>query len=147
MDKGPDQFGKRFKVYFINGFRFRTRDRDRNIKTQNISVVLKSHTISYASRKDNNPRGGDVTYYGQLTDIIQIRYTNDMTFVLFKCDWVDNLTGRYEDEYKFTLVNFNRLLYTSTSNREIDEPFILASQAEQVWFSQDPHEKDWHVVV
>ena len=58
---------------------------------------------------------------------------------------MDYQTGIKEDEYKFTLVNFNRLLYPN--NREVDEPFILASQAEQVWYVQDPVEHDWHVVV
>ena len=60
--------------------------------------------------------------------------------MLFKCDWVDNRTGKKEDEYKFTLVNFNHPLYPN--NRETDEPFILASQAEQVWYVQDPIEPD-----
>ena len=32
-------------------------------------------------------------------------------------------------------------------NRAVDEPFILASQAEQVWYVKDPLERDWHVVV
>ena len=50
-----------------------------------------------------------------------------------------------QDEFKFTLVNFNHLLYRE--NRAVDEPFILASQAEQVWYVQDPLEPDWHVVV
>ena len=36
------------------------------------------------------------------------------------------------------LVNFNHLLYRK--NRAVDEPFILASQAEQVRYVQDPLE-------
>ena len=140
LAKGPDQFGRRYKAYFINGFRFRTKDRDLSRRTQNSGVAIKSHTISYASWRDRNPRGGDVTFYGELTDIIEIRYTNAKKFMLFKCNWVDNRTGKKEDEYKFTLVNFNHLLYPN--NRATDEPFILASQAEQVWYVQDPMEPD-----
>lgn len=53
--------------------------------------------------------------------------------------------GKKEDEFGFTLVNFNRLLYRH--NRTTDEPFILATQAQQVWYVQDSVEPDWHVVV
>ena len=113
--------------------------------TQNSGVSLKAETLSYASRKDNNPRVGFVYYYGQLTDIVEIRYTNDMAFVMFKCDWVDNIRGKKEDAFKFTLVNFNHLLYQD--DRETNEPFIFASQAEQVWYASDPLQPDWQVVV
>ena len=68
-----------------------------------------------------------------------------MKFVMFKCNWIDNIVGMKQDEFKFTLVNFNHLLYRE--NRAVDEPFILASQVEQVWYGQDPLEPDWHVVV
>ena len=50
-----------------------------------------------------------------------------------------------QDEFKFTLINFNHLLYRE--NRVVDEPFILSTQAGQVWYVQDSLESDWHVVV
>lgn len=28
--------------------------------------------------------------HGVLTDILEIRYTNDMKYILFKGDWIDN---------------------------------------------------------
>lgn len=34
-----------------------------------------------------------------------------------------------------------------TENRISDEPFILATQAEQVWYIQDPVDTDWSVVM
>ena len=37
------------------------------------------------------------------------------------------------------------MLYSK--NHAVDEPFILASQAKQVWYVKDPLEPDWHVVV
>ena len=64
---------------------------------------------------------------------------------MFKCNWIDNNMGMKQDEFKFTLVNFNHLLYRE--NRVVDEPFILSTQAEQVWYVQDPLELDQHVVV
>ena len=64
---------------------------------------------------------------------------------MFKCNWIDNNMRMKQDELKFTLVNFKYLLYKE--NRVVDEPFIIASQAEQVWYVQDPVEPDWRVVV
>ncbi|KAL7211716.1 hypothetical protein ACSBR2_014553 [Camellia fascicularis] len=113
--------------------------------TQNCGVALKADTISYASRKDKNLRMRSVYYYGQLTDIVEIRYSNEKKHVLFKCDWIDNIHGKTEDVFNFTLVNFNHLLYRD--DRITNEPFILASQAEQVWYVADPLQPGWQVVV
>ncbi|XP_028095951.1 uncharacterized protein LOC114295858 [Camellia sinensis] len=53
--------------------------------------------------------------------------------------------GLKQDGFGFTLVNFNHLLYTKKQNS--DEPFILASQAQQVFYVYDPIRADWDVVV
>ncbi|KAL7184449.1 hypothetical protein ACSBR2_026580 [Camellia fascicularis] len=75
-------------------------------------------------------------YCRQLTNIVEIRYSNKIKHVLFKCDWIDNIHGKKEYVFNFTLVNFNHLLYRD--DRITNEPFILASQAEQVWYVADP---------
>lgn len=64
---------------------------------------------------------------------------------MFKCDWIDNIHGKKEDAFKFTLVNFNHLLYRE--DQATNEPYILASQAEQVWYVRDPIDPDWQVAV
>jgi hypothetical protein len=101
--------------------------------------------MSYASAKDKNPRSGNVIFYGELIDILQIIYSNDMKFVLFKCDWVDNKMGMRMDEFKFTMLNFNHLLYRS--NNVGDEPFILATQAKQAFYVKDPLDPNWYVAM
>lgn len=145
LASGPYSQGWRYNAAIVNGFRFRTRSHEKNRSTQNSGVICRADTTSYASGKDKNPVANNLAYYGVLTDIIKIRYTNALQFLLFKCDWVDLDRGRKLDEFKFTLVNFNRLLYRE--NKEIDEPFILANQAEQVWYSRCPIENDWHVAM
>lgn len=136
---------KTYKGYIINGFRFKIKDVDLRRKSQNSGVMLKASVPSYASSKDTNPVIGDVNFYGEVTDIIEIRYSSSMKFVLSRCNWIDNRTGMMKDEFKFTLVNFKHTLYKD--NRVIDEPFILATQAQQVWYIQDPLETDWNVVM
>lgn len=147
LAKGPNDMAIRYTAYLINGFRFHTKDRELNRNTQNSGVVVSATTSSFASAKDENPSLGDVNYYGILTDIFELDYRGHFRVVLFKCDWVDinRRSGIKQDEFGFTLVNFKRL--TNTGKNFSDEPFVLASQAEQVFYVQDPIEKDWHVVV
>ncbi|KAL3497592.1 hypothetical protein ACH5RR_040324 [Cinchona calisaya] len=80
-----------------------------------------------------------------LTDIIEIRYSSQLKVVIFKCDWVDNQRGKREDMFKFTLVNFKYFMYKD--NVRDDEPFILATQAEQVCYVPDQVEPEWQVVM
>ena len=145
LASGPSQWARRYTGYIVNGFRFRTKQRERRLNTQNSGVMLDATTESFASAKDKRPVSGDVTYYGVLTDIFELRYSNDFKFVLFKCDWVDTHSGTTKDDFEFTLVNFKHSLYKH--NRLSDEPFILASQAKQIWYVRDPIEEDWQVVV
>lgn len=145
LARGPNPEGRSFNSYIINGFHFRTKSFESSRTTQNSGIMLRANTTSYASRRDRNPIDGEVVYYGVITDIIEIRYSSSLKFILFKCDWVDNRKGTMEDEFKFTLVNFDHLMYKD--NQLSDEPFILATQAEQVFYSSDPLEPKWQVVL
>ncbi|KAG8369808.1 hypothetical protein BUALT_Bualt14G0052300 [Buddleja alternifolia] len=75
----------------------------------------------------------------------RVYYTNGIKFLMFKCDWVDPEKGVKQDEYNFTFVNFNHLLHNN--NMPIDEPFILSTQADQVWYVPDPLQTGWNVVM
>ena len=103
--------------------------------------------MSYASVRDSNPMEGNVDYYGILTDIIELDYFDKAKVVLFRGDWVDVATGRgiKKDELGFTLVNFERLIHTG--EQLLHEPFVLASQVKQVFYSHDPKDEQWHVVI
>ncbi|KAL0283174.1 UNVERIFIED_CONTAM: hypothetical protein Sangu_2907000 [Sesamum angustifolium] len=68
-----------------------------------------------------------------------------MTSILYLSDWVDPEKRVKQDEYQFILVNFNHLLYKN--NLPIDEPFILSTQADHVWYVPDPLQPKWKVVV
>ncbi|KDO41522.1 hypothetical protein CISIN_1g037486mg [Citrus sinensis] len=142
LAQGPNKMISRFKKYMINGFRFRIKEVDLKTKTQNSGVVVIAKTSSFASVKDKNPILGDVSYFGRLTDVIELDYYGGRKVTLFKCDWVDvnSSRGIKKDELGFTLVNLNSSLNT-------DELFVLATQAIQVFYVADPVEKDWHVAV
>ncbi|KAK9073871.1 hypothetical protein SSX86_006465 [Deinandra increscens subsp. villosa] len=140
LASGPAEFVRKYKGFIINGFRFHTKHVEENRKTQNSGVMLQAMTNSFSSARDNNPIVGDVTYYGVLNDIIELQYGADKKVVLFRCDWISNGSRMKEDENGFTLLNFEGL-------KPDNEPFILASQAQQVFYVADRVDKGWKVVI
>jgi hypothetical protein len=54
------------------------------------------HTIAYDVGKKSQNNGVCVlivdgeTYYGKLTQIIEVEYYDLIKYILFKCDWADN---------------------------------------------------------
>ncbi|RVW62174.1 hypothetical protein CK203_062575 [Vitis vinifera] len=56
------------------------------------------------------------------------------------CDWVDNKNGIKVDELGFTLVDFSKIGHKS-------DPFILASQAKQVFYVEDQLDPKWSIVL
>ncbi|KAL6218096.1 hypothetical protein ACLB2K_011313 [Fragaria x ananassa] len=140
---GPSTTARRFKKYIMNGFRFFVKSIDARSKTQNSGVFVKAGVRSYATAGDHRPRDGVKDYYGVLTDIIELDYHHGRKVLLFDCDWADNRVlnkGVKMDAYGFILVNFDYLLPKS-------DTLILASQAVQFIYIQDPTEPNWHTVI
>ena len=121
----------RFTGCTINGHRFHTKQREACRKSQNSGVVV----LAY--------HGGQIIeFYGALIDIIELSYIGRNTILIFKCEWWDVGSNRKIniDEFKFVSVNVTRTWYN-------DQPFVLASQAQQVFYVSDIKlGKDWRVV-
>ena len=80
-----------------------------------------------------------MSYFGVIEHIWELDYTKFQVPV-FGCKWVDNNNGVRIDELGFIRVDFNKVGYR-------DEPFILASQAQQVFYIPDPVDKKWSIVL
>ncbi|XP_062016168.1 uncharacterized protein LOC133732598 [Rosa rugosa] len=140
---GPSKDARRFNKYIMNGFRFFVKSIDAKSKTQNCGVFVKAEVSSYARAGDHRPRDGVKDYYGVLTDIIELDYHHGRKVLLFDCDWADNRVRNRAvkmDEYGFILVNFDHLLPKP-------DTLILASQAVQFFYIQDPTQPAWHTVI
>ncbi|KAL4394436.1 hypothetical protein AHAS_Ahas02G0151800 [Arachis hypogaea] len=76
----------------------------------------------------------DTTYYGKVLDMIKLDYFSKLRVVLFKCIWVDTTINKSikVDEFGITNVNFSELIHMSAL--ELDEPFILATDARMVYY-------------
>ncbi|KAG8372858.1 hypothetical protein BUALT_Bualt12G0110700 [Buddleja alternifolia] len=126
---GPDKRATHYEACIVNGIRFHTKRREMNKKTQNSGVVVKVEEES-----------GFRDYYGVLTDIIQLDYLGNHHVVLFKCDWYEGRSVQ-KDKYGCTSIN-------TTKPWKTNEPYVLASQAQQVFYVNDIKlGSDWKVVI
>ncbi|XP_022893856.1 uncharacterized protein LOC111408317 [Olea europaea var. sylvestris] len=108
---------------------------------QNSGILVEATTICRSSAKDNAHVVDKVLYYGVLRDIIVLDY-NTFHIPIFWCDWA-NIVNGIKKEDGFTLVN----LHQGQGQFEND-PFILASQAKQVFYSREENEtSNWYVVL
>ncbi|KAM0873062.1 hypothetical protein ACQ4PT_038316 [Festuca glaucescens] len=139
LAKGPLFVARTYSSYTINGYKFHTKSYDEGRPTQSSGVAL----VSKLSSSSNESR----TYYGVITQILELDYDNKGNVVLFKCEWFDN---RVQDKWvkvdKFGITHVNRKHLIHTGHKSSDAPFILASQATQVYYVEDPLAPDWLAV-
>lgn len=143
----PLMVATKYNSYTINGHNFHTKSYDEGRSVQCSGVALVAQTSSFSSG-NNNPMVGNKNYYGVITEILELDYKHKGSIVLFKCDWVDNRAQDKwvkVDKFGITDVNFKHLFNSGAKLN--DEPFILASQATQVYYVEDPIDNDWCAVI
>ncbi|TYK05501.1 hypothetical protein E5676_scaffold83G002130 [Cucumis melo var. makuwa] len=136
---GPSPDVATYSSYIINGYYYHTKRHDDIRRVQNNGVSITATTMQVSSSKDKNLVMLDMTFYGVIREIWEIDY-HQLSFILFKCDWVDNRSGVKVDELGFTIVDLKRIGHKSDS-------FILATQAKQVFYVQDSANPKWSVVL
>ncbi|XP_073313448.1 uncharacterized protein [Primulina huaijiensis] len=135
---GPRKQVTSYTGYIINGHRFHTVDVGRS--TQDSGVSIEADTICQSNADGYSHTLGRISYYGVIRDIVLLAYYS-FKVPVFRCDWANPGTGvKIEDG--FTLVNLHHRLKTFES-----DPFILASQAKQVFYSRDDDESNWYVLL
>lgn len=93
-----------------------------------------------ASARDTSQVVDLVSYYGRVVDIILLDY-NVFYVPIFWCQWAARGNGvKVEDG--FTLVNLNQSQVSFSK-----DPFILASQAKQVFYSREDDSSSWYVLM
>jgi len=138
LAKGPTMTAHKYSSFNINGFNFHTRSYDEGRVVQNSGVAVVAESTSFERGNNDNTIIGKKVYYGILKEILELNYHQKGNLVLFMCDWVDN---RVQDkwvqtnQFGITSVNFKHLF--NTGEKISDEPFILASQALQVYYVPD----------
>lgn len=93
-----------------------------------------------ASAKDTSQMVDFVSYYGRVVEIILLDY-NIFYIPLFRCQWA-NIGNGVKKEDGFTLVNLNQSQVSFAR-----DPYILASQAKQVFYSRVDESSSWYVAM
>ncbi|XP_022870847.1 uncharacterized protein LOC111390092 [Olea europaea var. sylvestris] len=138
LARGPRCQSMSYSGFVINGLRFYTKDAEKS--RQNSGILVEATTICRSSAKDNAHAVGQIIYYGVLHDVIILDY-NAFHVPIFKCDWANIVNGiRREDG--FTLVNLHEGL-----KQFENDPFILATQAKQVFYSRENETSSWYVAL
>ncbi|CAA0810561.1 Unknown protein, partial [Striga hermonthica] len=128
-----------WRGYDINGYLFYTKERDEKSTMQNSGVSVEAESMHFSSAKDKNPLCASSSYFGIIEEIWELNYVK-FTVPVFKCKWVDSNNGVKVDELGFTFVDFRKVGYKN-------EPFIMASQAKQVFYIIDPSNENCSVVL
>ncbi|KAI9119962.1 hypothetical protein K1719_008931 [Acacia pycnantha] len=106
---------------------------------QNSGVMVEAESMHFSSSKDKNPVVASMAYYGVIEEIWEINYSK-FKVALLKCKWVSNNAVVIDPKFGFVRVDLQRLGHR-------DEPFILASQAKQVFYVTDPANKRMSIVL
>ncbi|XP_003518081.1 uncharacterized protein [Glycine max] len=128
-----------WKGYDINQYSFYTKSQDDKSSVQNSGVSVDGQSKHFCSAADNNPIEACMPYYGVIEEIWEVDY-GEFRVPLFKCKWVNGNTCARKDKMGFTLVDLKKVGYK-------DDPFIMAAQARQVFYVEDPCDSRWAVVL
>lgn len=117
-----------FDGYVVNGYTFQTKAQVKNLNTHNCGVLVKGAVHS-----------GEKECFGPLKEIIELDYGSIHKVILFDCEWYDVFSenvGIKRETYGITTVNV-----------KTNEPYVLASQVEQVYYVKDHLHQNWQVVL
>ncbi|GLU22218.1 hypothetical protein SLE2022_383080 [Rubroshorea leprosula] len=136
LASGPTWCVKTYKGYIVNGFKFHTEECGQGKGMMNSGVCVNATTF----------KGYEQVFYGMLQEVIELEYHGGgqhNTIVLFKCDWYDIRRGvRVHPKHHLVDIDPNSKVKT-------DEPFVLASQGQQVCYTHYPSKqgerKGWWV--
>lgn len=135
LSYGPSKVARVYPAFIVNGYRFHTRQYGQNKSTTNSGVCVKGSTYNE----------NECDYYGIIEEILELSYLGDdnHTF-LFKCHWFDPNSVRYDTAYEIVDIKHKSKLSTY-------DPFILAAQAQQVYYTKYPsstnkERNDWWAV-
>ena len=147
LAKEPNMVVQKYSSYTLNGIDFRTQSYDEGRPVQGSAVALIAQTTSFQKGNGDSTSVRNKAYYGIIKEILELNYQHEGKVVLLKCDWVDN---RVEDKWVKTdqfgiSMNFKHIF--NTGEKLSDEPFILAAQATQVYYVEDPIDAEWSAVV
>lgn len=118
--EGPLSLAMSSSMYYTRGYAFKVFRERENRTTVNSGISTKA---------------GNIIYYGVLKEILEVEFPGvlNLKCIVLMCDWYDPRIGRgvRQDKFGVTEVKTSR-------NLDKYDPFILASQADQVCYISYP---------
>ena len=136
LAQGPDNRARTLHRCHINNWLFRTVDIEKSLVTQNSGVLVKGDRAT-----------GNMNWYGVIKRMISLEFPGQKEVILFQCDWYDvpaatTNRGRGYSKDKFGVIDIDTTRY-----RYKNEPYILATQAEQVFYVNLVNKPGWSSVI
>jgi hypothetical protein len=128
LSDGPMSNVKQWHTYFVNGYKFHTRNWTEGKETVNSGVCMKGVT-----------ENGEDDFYGVIDNIIEISYNYldyNKAIVLFYCTWFDpsNRGTKYNSKTNTVDIKMNR-------KYQLFDPFAIANNVRQVYYVPYPSTK------
>ncbi|XP_075675136.1 uncharacterized protein LOC142644396 [Castanea sativa] len=123
LANGPKPHVKEYTVCMVNGVKFHTRDLDNRRVTQNSGVCT-----------EGDHEGEMHDFYGHVCKIWELEYVVRHKVVLFQCEWYNTGTNGRRRTIR---TDAHCTSIDVTSRWYENDPFILPSQARQVFYLQD----------
>ncbi|KAL0559314.1 hypothetical protein IC582_003922 [Cucumis melo] len=132
---GPSSKVRSYSGCIVNGVRFHTVEHDSRRTTQNNGVMIVNKNSGDGST-DNN-------FYGVVDEVLDFQYVFRRRVWAFKCRWFDTdnkKSNRTRVELGCKSINTSHFWF-------VDELFILADEAQQVFYLDDPkYGTSWKVI-
>lgn len=130
LSQFPDDRYNSWQSCIVHGVRFRCKERDDKFTTQCSGVCAGEY------------QDETMIYYGVLLEVLELDYILGRKVFMFRCKWYNT-----DAKGKKMLVDHKLTSIDITSKWYVDEPFILANQAQQVFYLKDmARGKNWMVV-
>jgi hypothetical protein len=134
--QGPHDRVRVFNRCFINGFLFWMNHVESKLSTQNSGVVVKGDEST-----------GNMDWYGVIKRIILLDFPHGKEGVLFQCDWYDVPTTVTNKGRGFKKDKYGNIDIDITRFRYLEDPYILGTQVEQVFYVKGTKNPKWSTVI
>ncbi|GJU31109.1 reverse transcriptase domain-containing protein [Tanacetum coccineum] len=126
----PKDHATYYTSCIVNGVKFVVHSRDERLITQNSGVSM--------------PGENGSMYYGLLEEIVELNYLTHQKVVLFRCKWLK--TNNTHNTSLYVTKN-NKTSISTKDDLWKENQYILATQARQVFYLEDPSRSHhWKVV-
>ena len=136
LAQGPDHRARILNRCYINNWLFRTSAIERNLVTQNSGVLVRGDATT-----------GNINWYGVIRKIISLEFPGQKEVILFQCEWYDVPAATTSRSRGYNRDKWGIIDIDTTRFRFKNEPYILATQAEQVFLMKLVKKPAWSSVI